>query len=319
MLIKQRAESGAKRRPSGSMASEARSEAFQCYMYLILPIIGFLVLSIYPILWSMKWSLYLYDMTPSTTKFIGLTNFIRMFTEDFTYWRMWGNTILFALLKIPFETVFTLLIALILSNSLIRGKSFFRTMYFMPTVIGSVIVGLVFSNMFSYFGVVNECLMKLGMISEPVDWLSSRAGAYFMLVVSSIGRSFGTNVMYFMAALANVPEELYESARLDGASEWTMFWKITVPMIAPVLQMILLLSINGTLHTNEFIITLTNGGPAGLTHTVMSYIVSAYVPGFAQGSVNIGYGCAVSFVTSILMAAIGVAYMKFSNRINSAY
>ena len=183
MLIKQRAESGAKRRSSGSMASEARSEAFQCYMYLILPIIGFLVLSVYPILWSMKWSLYLYDMTPSTTKFIGLTNFIRMFTEDFTYWRMWGNTILFALLKIPFETVFTLLIALILSNNLIRGKSFFRTMYFMPTVIGSVIVGLVFSNMFSYFGVVNECLTKLGMISEPVDWLSSRAGAYFMLVV----------------------------------------------------------------------------------------------------------------------------------------
>ncbi len=313
MLIKQRAESGAKRRPSGSMASEARSEAFQCYMYLILPIIGFLVLSIYPILWSMKWSLYLYDMTPSTTKFIGLTNFIRMFTEDFTYWKMWGNTILFALLKIPFETVFTLLIALILSNSLIRGKSFFRTMYFMPTVIGSVIVGLVFSNMFSYFGVVNECLMKLGMISEPVDWLSSRAGAYFMLVVSSIWRSFGTNVMYFMAALANVPEELYESARLDGAGRFTTFFKITLPSILPVFKVIMLLSILGTLSVNDEVIVLTNGAPNGGTHTVMSYLTTKFMPGFAGGSPAIGYGSAMSLVTTVIFVFIGILYNKISS------
>lgn len=313
MLIRQRTADGAMHRASGSMASEARSEAFQCYMYLILPVIGFLVLNVYPILWSMKWSLYFYNMTPSATRFVGLTNFIRMFTEDFTYWRMWGNTILFALLKIPLETVLALLIALMLSSSVIRGKSFFRTVYFMPTVIGSVIVGLVFSNMYSYFGVVNECLMKLGIIHEPIDWLASRSGAYFMLVVSSIWRSFGVNVMYFIAALANVPEELYESARLDGAGKMTTFFKITMPSIVPVFRVIMLLSILGTLSINEEVIVLTNGAPNGSTHTVMSYLTTKFMPGFTGETPALGYGSAMSLVTTVIFVFIGILYNKVSS------
>lgn len=313
MSIKKKMNRGNKRRGSGSMANELHSEAFQCYMYLIIPIIGFLVFSVYPILWSMKWSLYSYDMTPSTTRFIGLTNFIRMFTEDLTYWKMWGNTIEFALLKIPLETVFTLVIALILSNNAIHGKSFFRTIFFMPTIIGSVIVGLVFSNMFSYFGIINESLLKLGVISESIDWLANRKTAYFMLVVSSIWRSFGINVMYFMAALANVPLELYESAKLDGAGKFTMFFKITMPSIIPVFRIIMLFSILGTLSVNEEIIVLTNGAPNGATHTVMSYLTTKFMPGFVGGSPSIGYGSAMSLVTTVIFVFIGILYNKVSS------
>jgi len=90
-------------------------------------------------------------------------------------------------------------------------------------------------------------------------------------------------------------------------------------MIMPVLKMVVLLALNGTLHTNEFILTLTNGAPSGGTHTVMSYIVDLYVPGFSDSVVNIGYGCAVSFVTSICMALIAIIYMRATKNMSNAY
>lgn len=297
-----------------------KKETLQCYAMMSLQIIGFFVLTVYPILWAIRLAFFYYDGVISNTRFVGLENFVTMFTKDAAYWRTWLTTFEMAIYKLPIELPLAMIVALLLNRN-IKGIGFFRGIYYMPCIIGLAIVGVIFYNMFDVFGLVNAWITKVNpeYAADPISWFSNKWSAMFIITAVGVWKTFGTNAIYFTAALSNVPEELYESARLDGASEWTMFWKITVPMIAPVLQMILLLSINGTLHTNEFIITLTNGGPAGLTHTVMSYIVSAYVPGFAQGSVNIGYGCAVSFVTSILMAAIGVAYMKFSNRINSAY
>ncbi len=297
-----------------------KKETLQCYAMMSLQIIGFFVLTVYPILWAIRLAFFYYDGVISNTRFVGPENFVTMFTKDAAYWRTWLTTFEMAIYKLPIELPLAMIVALLLNRN-IKGIGFFRGIYYMPCIIGLAIVGVIFYNMFDVFGLVNAWITKVNpeYAADPISWFSNKWSAMFIITAVGVWKTFGTNAIYFTAALSNVPEELYESARLDGASEWTMFWKITVPMIAPVLQMILLLSINGTLHTNEFIITLTNGGPAGLTHTVMSYIVSSYVPGFAQGSVNIGYGCAVSFVTSILMAAIGVAYMKFSNRINSAY
>ena len=125
--------------------------------------------------------------------------------------------------------------------------------------------------------------------------------------------------MYFIAALSNVPEELYEAAELDGAGAMRKFTSVTLPMIAPVFQTILLLSLNGTLQTNEIVLALSNGAPAGSTYTVMSYQVSQFVPGFSTGIVNIGYGCAMSLVTSVIMTAAAVVYSKLSNKMQNMY
>ena len=130
---------------------------------------------------------------------------------------------------------------------------------------------------------------------------------------------FGINVLYFMAALNNIPEELYEAASIDGASAWTQFRKITVPMMGPVLQTILLLSINGTLYTNDYIIATTNGGPGGDTYTVMSYMVGKFVPGFASVGANIGYGCCLAVITAIIMGCIAIVYNKLSKKLSNIY
>ena len=129
----------------------------------------------------------------------------------------------------------------------------------------------------------------------------------------------GINVLYFISALANVPEELYECAKLDGAGKWTIMWKITLPMIAPVFSTILLLAINGTLQASEYIIATTKGAPSGSTYTVMSYVINRFVPGFADTGINVGYGCALSLITALIMGLIAVVYTKATAKLQNIY
>lgn len=290
----------------------------QCYLLLLLPLTGFFVFQIYPILWSISKSFFYYDQVPSNTRFVGLENFIDIFASNAKYWRSWLTTLEFTLYKLPFEVPLALVLALLLSKK-VKGSSLFRTVFFMPTVISVALSSVIFTNLFQYFGFFNDFFMKLGLIHEPIDWFASKGTAMFVLVMGSVWANFGINVLYFSAALTNVPDDLYEAAELDGANALRKFWSITLPMIAPVFQTILLLAINGTLHVGEYVLVMTNGAPAGTTHTVGSFMLANYVPGFASGDINIGYGCAIAFVNSAIYGAVAIGYMKLSARMQDVY
>jgi len=301
-----------------SIISKKKSKALQCYLMLSTQLIGFLVFTLYPMCWAANKAWYYYTGARLETRFVGWENFLTLFTKDFAYWQTWSTTFKFAIFKMPIELIIAMILALIL-NRKIKGKGFFRSMYFLPNIISVAIVGLIFTNMFNYFGIINAWLVKLNITSAEVDWFSNTSTAMAALVIGAIWQTFGINVLYFLAALSNVPEELYESAYLDGASEITIFFKITLPLMAPVLQTILLLSIIGTLQVNDYILVTTNGAPGGTTYTVMSYVVSKFVPGFADANVNIGYGCAMSLVTSIIMCIIALGYSKLSKKMQNLY
>lgn len=287
-------------------------------MILAVPIIGILVFTLYPMLWAMHKSWFFYTGAPSETRFVGWENFARIFTGDATYAKTWLNTLKFALLKIPVELSLALLLASLLQRNL-RGVSIFRAVYFMPSVISIAIIGIIFSNMFDYFGFINAWLLKIGIIETEIDWFEKGTTAMAALVAGDIWRTFGTNVLYFIAAYANVPEEVNESAMLDGANRFQRFFYITIPLIAPVLQTILLLSINGTLQVNEYILVTTKGAPGGQTYTVMAYLADKFLPGFAAQQTNIGYGCAMSLVTSVIMCLIALGYSKLSSKLQNLY
>ena len=288
------------------------------YAMIAIPLIGFFVFSLYPILWAVQKSWHFYDGSMSTMRFIGWENFITLFTQDDAYWSAWLTTVKFALLKIPFEMVIAMGLALILHKKL-RGSGFFRSVYYMPSVISVAIIGVVFANMFDYFGFINGVLMKYNIISENINWFEKSWTSMFVLITASIWNTFGVNVMYFLVALSNIPKELYEAADIDGASKWRAFFKITVPMMGPVLQTILLLSINGTLMTNDLILVTTGGAPGGKTYSIAAYVTSKFIPGFADGVVNIGYGSASAVVMAIMLAVISVIYSKLSNKLNNIY
>ena len=204
-----------------------------------------------------------------------------------------------------------MILALILSKD-IKAKGFFRSAYYMPCVISVAIIGVIMSNLFGYYGIINYGLAKLGIIQDGIDWFANKGTSLAVLVIGSVWNTFGTNVMYFMAALANVPLDVYESAALDGATGAQSFFKITLPLILPVGKIILLLSILGTLGVNEYVLVVANGAPAGKTNTVMSYMTQQFVPGFAGANPPIGYGCAMGLITSILFICIAL----IQNRVN---
>lgn len=295
-----------------------KDETLWCYLMIAMQIIGFLALTAYPIYWAARFAWYYYDGVASHMRFVGWENFATLFTRDSVYWKTWLVTFKFAAIKLPIELPFAMAVALIL-NKKIKGSNLFRALFYMPHIISVAIVGLIFTNMFDYFGVINAFLTTWGATAQGVGWFSSPNLALFVLAVASSWSTFGVNMIYFLAALQNVPEELYESAKLDGASRFVTFFKITLPMMAPVLQTVLLLAINGTLHANELVLVTTGGAPGGETFTVMSYIVSKFVPGFAQGSVNIGYGCATALVTSVFFCVIALCYSKLSKKMSSIY
>ena len=299
-----------------ALSKKSKNE-LQAYLMLSPQIIGFLLFSIFPLIWAIRLSWFYYNGIDAQTRFVGWENFVKLFADK-TYWSSLANTFLFFVMKFPLEIPLALFLAVLLSKKL-RCVGFFRAMYYMPHVISVAITALVFSNMFSYFGFINGWIQKLNLSDLPIEWFGTKMKAMFVLVLADTWRSFGVNVMYFMAAIQNVPEDVYEAAKIDGAGKITTFFRITLPLIAPVMQVILMMSIIGTLGTNELVLVLTNGAPGGTTHTVKSYIFQNYAPGMAEMNINLGYGCAMSLITGIILAAITLTYMKFSEKMKSIY
>lgn len=291
-----------------------------CYLILSTQIIGLLVFTLYPTLWAWAKAFFFDVQIPSKLKFVGWDNFIAIFTTDKSYWKSWITTLIFAVGKLPIELPLAMLVAICLTRKEVKGKGFFRAVFYLPNIVSVAIVGLMLSSMFDYFGFINTWFVRLGILEKPVEWFSETNLSMTMLIIASVWSTFGTNVLYFIAALSNVSEDILESAKLDGASPWTTFWRIKLPMMAPVLQTILLLALNGTLHTGDFVLATTNGAPFGTTHTVMSYQASKFVPGFTGSvEVNIGYGSAICVVSSVLMICIALIYSKLSKRLQNMY
>ncbi len=293
--------------------------ARQCYMILAIPLFGFIVFTCRGILWAAWKSLFFYNQVDSETRFIGLENYITLF-KDVTYWRTWKTTLLFALYKVPIEMPLATFIAVLL-NKKVRGTGIFRSVFYMPCIVSVAVVGVMFMSMFEYNGIINSILMKCGLISENINWFSNGFSAMMALTIGSIWTTIGVNIIYMLAALQNVPNELYEAAYLDGMTNVGMFFKITLPLIAPVFQVIILLAINGTLQTNDYIIATTNGAPGGTTFTIMAYQTRQFMPGFIEGSSmpNLGYGSAMATITAFILGGIAITYNKMTNKLSHLY
>lgn len=274
-------------------------------------VIGFFVFTVYPIIWAVRLAWFHYTGLPSETRFVGWSNFITMFTTDTRYWKALLNTFLLVVCKLPIEIPLALILAVILNKNL-KGKGFFRSMYFLPNVISMSVIGITFASLFSHFGFVNAMLKSVGIISENISWFSEKWTAMFVIVLASVWNTFGINILYFLSAIANISEDIYESADLDGAGPFRKFFSITIPLISPVLRIIVMLAINGTLATSDLVLMLTNGGPGGSTEVVMTHLLKNIVPGFVMDGSNIGYGSAMAVITSLIMAFTSLMYLKFS-------
>lgn len=293
-----------------------KKEVLACYMLLALPIIGFFVFTVYPFFWAGKISFFSYDGIDSHTAWVGWQNFKNAIKSG-GYWKAWRVNLIFFILKMPVEAILSFITAnLLMAKTKLSGL--YRSIYFLPAIVSAAIVGLIFSNLFDYFGVINTYLVRFGILDEPVNWYANTGTAILMVILTTLWQSFGINVLYFLAALSNVSKDVIESSELDGAGTFTQLFKIKLPMILPMLQVMMLLGLNGILQLNDLVLVLTNGAPGGTTYTISAYLTSRIVPGFGKAA-DIGYASAMSIITSIIFCIVGISFNRISTKIKERY
>lgn len=293
-----------------------KKDSVQAVIMLAPMLIGFLLFTYVPIAYILRYALYNSNGFKET--FIGLDNFVRVFTRDAAYWNSLFNTIVLTFGKLAVEIPLALLLAVLLNRGQ-KGTGFFRITLFLPTVISAAIAGLIFSLMFASFnGTVNGILQDIGLIERPISWFSKKGTGLFVIGFASVWNNFGINMIFFLMALQSVPKELYECASIDGVNTVQKFFKITLPMIGPTFQVVLLNAIVGSLKMADLILSTTNGQPGGKTEVVMTYVFK-YFFGYDGRSIEIGYASSMALVTAVILAMISLIYMKSSKKLGQSF
>ncbi|APO44903.1 MULTISPECIES: carbohydrate ABC transporter permease [Paenibacillus] len=288
------------------------------YMFIFPSLFLTVVFGIYPLLWALRYMFYDYQGI-GTPVFIGLDNFGRIL-RDGQFWDSVGNTGVYALGKLVVTIPLSLTLAIILNRKW-RGRSLFRAIYYLPTIFSASVMAIVFFIIFnSYNGILNQLLLKYHVISEPIGWLGAEH-AMLTTIIIAIWGAVGNYMLLFIAGLQSIPEELYEAASLDGASEFQKLRNVTIPLLGPVLQMIIMLAITTALKGYESIMVLTEGGPYGKTEVMYLYLFKLLFPVSAdtQSLQQLGYGSAVGFTTALIVGAVTLIYFRISKKLNDVY
>lgn len=295
----------------GKRKKKLKSDDLQAMLMLTPQIIGFLIFGIYPILWVLGLAWFDYDGFEKI--FIGFDNFKRAF-GDVYYWQAVGNTFILTAGKLIIQIPLALIIAVLL-NGKIKGRNTFRTIMFLPNVVSVAIIGLIFYFLFATFdGVVNEMLIRVGLIDMPINWFGGKWTAMLVLILASVWHGVGINMLYFLTGLQNIPAELYECASIDGANKRQQFFKITLPMLAPVLQVVIMLALIGSFKMTDLVLVLTDGAPAGETEVMMTYVFK-YFFSYGESEVSqIGYASSLAFISANILGLLTVVYLTSTKK-----
>jgi lactose/L-arabinose transport system permease protein len=277
----------------------ARNEQINGWAFLMPALVLIGIFMIYPILWSLWMSFQ--TGRGMQLSFGGLANITRL-TQDPVFIRALTNTMIFLAIQVPVMLVLALLFANALNNSKLWGRGFFRTAIFLPCVTSLVAYSVIFKSMFAGDGVINQTLLGLNIIDNPIAWLADPFWAKFVIVTAITWRWTGYNMIFYLAAMQNIDRSIYEAARIDGVPAWARFWYITVPMLKPVILFTSVISTIGTLQLFDEPNLLTQGGPSDSTLTLSMYIYNLsfrFMPSF-------GYAATVSYVIVVLVALLSL-------------
>jgi len=236
-------------------------------------------------------------ISPEPGHFIGLTNFVNLFTDD-TFWAALRNTLIFTAVIVPVQSAVALLTA-VLVNSKTRGTTFFRTVYFLPVVTSIVVVSMLWLFMYQKNGLINVLLARVGI--QGPDWLGDPHWALFAIIVLSIWQAMGFHMIIWLSGLQTIPAELYEASALDGAARWQQFAHVTWPGLRATRTFILITITISAFGLFSQVNIMTQGGPLNATTTL---VFDAVHSGFQQQQT--GYASAISLVFFVLVLIVTV-------------
>jgi multiple sugar transport system permease protein len=269
-------------------------------VFFLLPVLAALILSL------TDYDLYaLADLR--NLRFVGLGNYWELLHRPL-FWSALGHTLYFVAVGVPLSMGASLGAAMLLNSPLARCKALLRTALFAPVVTTVVAVAVIWRYLFNTrYGMANYVLGLVGI--QPVDWLGDPHWAMPTIIAFAVWKNFGYNMIIFLAGLQAIPPELYEAARIDGASPWRQFRHITLPMLKPTLLMVGILTVSGYFQLFAEPYVMTEGGPLQSTVSVL-YLM--YDEGFKWW--NLGSASAVAFLLFLIMFAVTVLLLKLSRR-----
>lgn len=290
---------------SSSFKRFLNSENTSEYLFILPWILGFLMFTIIPILSTLFLSFTKYDLL-TLPRFIGFENYIRMFFNDPKFIKSLKVTFFYVFVSVPLKLTFALMIALLLSyNS--KLSPLYRAIYYIPSMMGgSVAIAILWKRLFSSDGTINALLNFLGIHSN-ISWIGNPRTAIWTLIILAVWQ-FGSSMLIFLAGLKQIPESYYEAASIDGANVFQRFFKITLPLLTPIIFFNLVMQlINGFMtFTQAFVIT--EGGPLNNT---LFYALYLYQRGFQF--FDMGYACAMAWFMLIIIAILTSLIFKSSN------
>lgn len=286
------------------------------YLMLLPNIILFSVFTIYPLLWVMRYMFFDYRGY-GEAKFVGLDNFVRVFTRDPVFWQAVGNTFVYVFGKLLLTIPIAFMLAVLLSKNT-KPNAVSQSIIFTPTIMSSAVMALIFYLLFNtYNGEVNRFLRFLGLIDQNVNWLGVDH-AMLTVIILAVWGGVGNYMVYFIAGLTGISTEVYESAKLDGANAAQTLFRITIPLLAPVLKMVLMLALVISFMDMQSIMVLTEGGPMNRTNVMFLYIYQLFFPISAGSTVTqeFGYGAAVSLVAACIVGMFTGLYLILARKLD---
>jgi multiple sugar transport system permease protein len=265
------------------------------YLFLLPWFIGFFGLTIGPVLYSLYLSFTDFDLL-TTPDWVGLANYTRIFTADPKFSASMRITLFFVVFSVPLKLAFALGVALLLNKGM-KGLPLYRAVFYLPSLLGaSVAIAVLWRQLFASDGVINDFLSLFGIVGP--SWVSNPRYSLWTLIILSIWQ-FGSPMIIFLAGLRQIPADMYEAASLDGASKWRMFYKITLPLLTPVIFF------NAIIQTIEAFKSFTpsfiiSGGTGGPINSTLFYTLYLYQEAF--GFFRMGYASALAWILLVIVA-----------------
>ncbi|SEE86796.1 carbohydrate ABC transporter permease [Ruania alba] len=278
--------------------------AIAAYIFIAPYVVFFMVFRILPAIFGIGLSFGEYSLSGALT-FVGLEHYARLF-DDPNFWGALWVTLKYAAIAMPLTVVLSLAIAQ-LCNRVMRGMSFYRSIFFLPAVTSPVLSGLIFVWIFSDSGPINGLVRAVGL--QPISWLQDGFWVLPALALVSAWMSFGYNMLILLAGMLAIPQEYYEAASIDGANGWQRFTRITLPSLRPALFFVLVLETVKSFQTFDTIFVMTGGGPVRASYTLTFML---YDQGF--GYFDFGYASAVGVVLLIIALVFSLIQRRLVGR-----
>lgn len=287
-----------------------RLHKIQPYFFILPAIVLFSVFSIFPFYLMMQTSFLNWDGVSPTQQFVGLQNYIEAVWHDGVFRESFLHGGWVTLLALTFQNVLALLLAIAVNRNL-AGRGIYRTIFFLPPILSEVVVGLIWFWIYDgNFGILNQILTQIGLGHWARPWLANPHTALNAVAIIHMWKGFGWGFVIFLAGLQTIPDELYEAARVDGAGAWYRFWHITIPLLAPVMILVSILTILGTMQIFALIVATTGGGPGYHTEVPITRIFASML-----GSSRFGYACAQGIVFGLILLVFSLLQLRLQKRV----